>query len=158
MSDESNLLLQELQEKFNICSKEKDEYLDGWQRARADLANQANRHIQEKSEVGERMFVEIISNFLPLFDSLEAGNTHKVADIGPMYQQYLSLLEKMNISKIFQLGEMFDPAKHQSIQTKPVANVEEDNTVVEILQIGYTKGKNVIRPALVSVGHYQKEN
>lgn len=64
-------------------------------------------------------------------------------------KQLTSVFEKFSIVEINPLGEKFDPNKHQAIGT--VESDAESNTVVNVLQKGYTLNERVLRPALVMV-------
>jgi molecular chaperone GrpE len=64
-------------------------------------------------------------------------------------KQLLSVFEKFNITEIDPLNEKFDPNKHQAISA--VEADAEPNTVVQVLQKGYTLNDRVLRPALVMV-------
>lgn len=64
-------------------------------------------------------------------------------------KQLLSVFEKFNIVEINPAGEKFDPNKHQAISA--VESEAEPNTVVQVLQKGYTLNDRVLRPALVMV-------
>ena len=64
-------------------------------------------------------------------------------------KQLLSVFEKFNIAEINPAGEKFDPNKHQAISA--VEADAEPNTVVQVLQKGYTLNDRVLRPALVMV-------
>jgi molecular chaperone GrpE len=59
------------------------------------------------------------------------------------------VFEKFNIAEIIPLGEKFDPNKHQAISM--LENSGEPNTVISVLQKGYTLNERVLRPALVTV-------
>ena len=60
-----------------------------------------------------------------------------------------SVFEKFSIAEVHPLGEKFDPHKHQAISM--VEAEAEPNTVVQVLQKGYTLHERVLRPALVMV-------
>jgi molecular chaperone GrpE len=64
-------------------------------------------------------------------------------------KQLLSVFEKFNIVEINPQGEKFDPNKHQAISA--VESDAEPNTVVHVLQKGYTLNDRILRPALVMV-------
>ena len=65
-------------------------------------------------------------------------------------KQLASVFEKFNILEINPTGEKFDPHKHQAISMVEAADAEP-NTVVQVLQKGYTLHERVLRPALVMV-------
>ena len=64
-------------------------------------------------------------------------------------KQLGSVFEKFNIIEIDPVGQKFDPNLHQAIST--VDSDQEPNTVVSVLQKGYTLNERVLRPALVMV-------
>jgi molecular chaperone GrpE len=64
-------------------------------------------------------------------------------------KQLLSVFEKFNIAEINPLGEKFDPNKHQAISA--LESDAEPNSVLTVLQKGYTLNERVLRPALVMV-------
>lgn len=64
-------------------------------------------------------------------------------------KQLAAVFEKFNIAEINPVGEKFDPNKHQAIST--LESDAEPNTVISVLQKGYTLNERVLRPALVMV-------
>jgi len=64
-------------------------------------------------------------------------------------KQLLSVFEKFNIAEVNPLNEKFDPNKHQAIST--VDSDIDSDTVLSVLQKGYTLNDRVLRPALVVV-------
>ena len=64
-------------------------------------------------------------------------------------KQLASVFEKFNIAEVNPLNEKFDPNKHQAISA--IESDVEPNTVLTVLQKGYTLNDRVLRPALVMV-------
>jgi molecular chaperone GrpE len=64
-------------------------------------------------------------------------------------KQLLGVFEKFHIAEINPVGEKFDPNKHQAISA--IEAEGEPNTVLSVLQKGYTLNDRVLRPALVMV-------
>lgn len=64
-------------------------------------------------------------------------------------KQLLSVFEKFNIAELNPVEEKFDPNKHQAISA--IESEGEPNTVLSVLQKGYTLNDRVLRPALVVV-------
>ena len=56
---------------------------------------------------------------------------------------------KAGLKEINPAGEKFDPHQHQAISMLP--SEKEPNTVINVLQKGYSLHERVIRPALVTV-------
>jgi molecular chaperone GrpE len=93
---------------------------------------------------------------LAVKDSLDAALAIESADVTSYKngvdltaKQLLSIFEKFNIAEINPVNEKFDPNKHQAISA--VDSELEPNTVVSVLQKGYTLNERVLRPALVMV-------
>ncbi len=93
---------------------------------------------------------------LAVKDSLDAALAVENADVASYKngveltaKQLLSVFEKFNIAEINPLGEKFDPNKHQAISMVPAEG--EPNTVLSVLQKGYSLNERVLRPALVTV-------
>ncbi|HEX6178903.1 MAG TPA: nucleotide exchange factor GrpE, partial [Thermoanaerobaculia bacterium] len=88
---------------------------------------------------------------LPVMDSLEAAQkTGDISGVELTLKQLRTALEKSSIREIDpKAGERFDPHRHQAM-----AAVEADadpNTVVAVMQKGYSLHDRVLRPALVTV-------
>lgn len=64
-------------------------------------------------------------------------------------KQLASVFDKFNIAEVNPVGEKFDPNKHQAISM--LESDQEPNTVLTVLQKGYTLNDRVLRPALVMV-------
>ena len=91
-----------------------------------------------------------------MLDSLEAAVSDTSGDIAKVREgveltlrQLTSALEKGRVVAINPVGEKFDPHQHQAISMVPAE--QEPNTVVTVLQKGYTIADRVLRPALVTV-------
>jgi molecular chaperone GrpE len=96
------------------------------------------------------------SELLAVKDSLDAALSIDSTDVASYKngvdltaKQLLSVFEKFNIAEINPANEKFDPNKHQAISA--VDSDLEPNTVVSVLQKGYTLNERVLRPALVMV-------
>ncbi|TIW14591.1 MAG: nucleotide exchange factor GrpE, partial [Mesorhizobium sp.] len=62
----------------------------------------------------------------------------------------LSALERHGVKKLEPEGEKFDPNFHQAMFEVPNPDVPA-NTVVQVVQPGYSIGERVLRPAMVGV-------
>ncbi|MNU02964.1 heat shock protein GrpE [compost metagenome] len=62
----------------------------------------------------------------------------------------LSALERHGVKKLEPEGQKFDPNFHQAMFEIPNADVP-NNTVLQVVQAGYTIGDRVLRPAMVGV-------
>ena len=150
--------LKDLREELKKAKKERDEYLDSLQRMKADYINAKKRFEEEKQALGSFAAVAVILELLPVMDALEQALAH-AADrkgIEGIRNQLGKLLSAHGVEQFDPLGEQFDPAKHEPVETLAVEKESDDNTVTKVHQKGYTLEGRTIRPARVAVGHYQK--
>ena len=134
------------------------ELADQYLRAQADVQN-ARRRADEEITKARKFAVEAFAeSLLPVTDSLEAGLA--IQDATPeqiregaeaTLRQLKSALERNKILEIAPAaGSKFDPHQHQAISVVPAPG-QPANTVVGVLQKGYTIAERVLRPALVTV-------
>lgn len=140
---------------------EKQQYLDGWQRAKADYVNIKKRTEDERQSLVREASLGLVEALLPVLDSfehaLEAPNADEkwLQGITNTYTQLKKTLEGEGLVFFDPLGEKFDPARHEPVGTVAVEEESSDNTVTKVYQSGYTLHGKVIRPARVAVGHYK---
>lgn len=159
--------IKKLREEIEKLRKERDEYLVGWQRAKADYVNQSKTYLEERSDLIKNAARKTISAILPTLDTydLAKGNVEawNAVDanwrtgIEYIFQQLLNALENEGLKKFGKVGDVFDPNLHQSIEAIPVSDRMQDGTVLSVLQSGYMLHEKVIRPAKVNVGIYKQE-
>lgn len=138
---------------------EADEYLDGWQRARAEFSNYKKRMDREVSETRARVMCEIAARYLGVADDLEralaernkeGSNQAWVEGIELIYQKLHAILASEGIEPISAEDEIFDPNFHEAISYEE-SDDHEDGQVIAVIQQGYKLGNRVVRPALVRV-------
>lgn len=133
------------------------ELQDQYLRAHADVMNARRRADEEISKARKFALEGFAESLLPVCDSLEAGLAIKDATVEQIREgseatlrQLLSALERNKVVAIQpEVGAKFDPAQHQAISVVPAD--QEANTVVMLLQKGYSISERVLRPALVTV-------
>ncbi len=115
------------------------------------------RRAMDDIDKARKFALEKFSNeLLAVKDSLDAALMIEATDVQSYKdgveltaKQLVSVFDKFNIAEINPLGEKFDPNKHQAISM--LENSGEPNTVINVLQKGYTLNERVLRPALVMV-------
>ena len=133
------------------------ELADQFLRAKADSENARRRAEEEISKARKFAVESFAESLLPVADSLEAGLIIKDATNEQLREgaqatlrQLLSALERNKVIAISPAaGTKFDPHQHQAISVVP--SELEANTVVTVLQKGYSIADRVLRPALVTV-------
>ncbi len=144
---------------LDAALKEKQEYMDGWQRAKADYVNLLKR-IEEGTKASElRGKLKAVETLLPAFDALERAKEHGDVPEGfvGITKQLEGAFAALGLEEVGQVGETFDPALHEAFGQDPAESPEEDNTITVILEKGWKVGENIIRPAKVRVAQYQAE-
>lgn len=139
--------LKKLREKLKRAVEEKQEYLEGWQRARADFANYKREEATIHGDKEERIKAGFIEEFLPALDTLELSlKHHDDSTLKMIEKQFLDSLKRLGIERFGQVGEEFDPARHEAL-----AKQSEEHTIISVERSGYKSGNTIIRPAQVII-------
>jgi molecular chaperone GrpE len=145
--DQSPAAIKKLREKLATAIKEKQEYLDGWQRARADFANFKKEEANMLSQKEDRIRAEFIETLLPALDSFEMALKHgPTEDLKLVEKQLLSSLEKLEVERFGKAGEQYDHYKHEAL-----AQQGDGETIKSVERSGYKIKETVIRPAQVII-------
>lgn len=145
-----------MREELAACRREKQEYMDGWQRAKADYVNLLKR-IEADAKASElRGKVKAVETLLPAFDALERAREHGEIPEGflAIARQLESAFTALGLEEVGKVGEPFDPALHDALGQDAVENAETDNMLTAVLEKGWKVGDTVIRAAKVRVGHF----
>jgi len=135
------------------------EYLDGWQRARADFINYKKRSEQERADAYQIASADTLRKILPVIDDFDRAMSNVPADkadddvikgFSLIHRKFASLLESTGIKVINPVGEVFNPAFHEAIGQDETSDVPSGH-ISAVLQKGYMHGDKVLRPALVRV-------
>ncbi|HEY3289729.1 MAG TPA: nucleotide exchange factor GrpE [Anaerolineae bacterium] len=136
------------------------EYLDGWQRARAEFSNYKKR--QETDYAGQRSLLTsaLIARLLPVLDDFERASKTLAPTLRDMtwiegvlliHRKLQLILESEGIKPIeVKANDVFDPSIHEAVSQDDAEGVESGH-VIDELQRGYKLGDRVIRPTLVRV-------
>ena len=124
---------------------------DTMMRAVADAENARKRAQAEASSAQKYALERFAEGLLPVVDSLEAAlKSGDASGVELTLKQLHSALERSNIREIEpKAGERFDPHRHQAMAA--VEAETEPNTIVAVMQKGYSLHDRVLRPALVTV-------
>lgn len=147
----------QLQAELAELKAKSSELADQYLRAKADAENSRRRAEDEISKARKFAVESFADSLLPVADSLEAGLMIKDATVDQIREgaqatlrQLLAALERNKVVAICPTpGTTFDPHQHQAISVVP--SEQEANTVVGLLQKGYSIADRVMRPALVTV-------
>ena len=149
-----------LREELDKAKAQAAEYLDGWQRARAELANARKRFEKERSEAGQLANGLLIAKLLPVLDDLDRAiktvpedlRQHTWTDgVTLIQRKFQAVLESEDVKPIeVKPGDKFDPAWHEAV-THEESQEHTEGAIIAEVQKGYQFGEQVLRPALVRV-------
>jgi molecular chaperone GrpE len=159
-------LPEELVEEIKNLSKDlqetqhkSEEYLDGWQRSRAEFANYRKRVERERQQIYQDTASEIIRRYLEVLDDLERALKNVPEDpavaewakgIDLIFRKLLAVLESEGVKAMDAQGAEFDPNLHEAISQENHPEVESGH-IIEVVRTGYLIGDRVLRPATVRV-------
>ena len=153
----------ELQNELEAAKAQAAEYLEGWQRARAEFANYKRRVEKEQSEAYNNATGRVIGRFVDVLDDFNRAVQDKPADmndatalaqwaagVGLIQRKLQSILDAEGVERIPAEGKAFDPALHEAV-THEDSDQHQPGQVIAVLRQGYRIGDKIIRPALVRV-------
>lgn len=135
-------------------------------RAQAEMENVRRRSERELENAHKYGMEKFATELLSVFDSLELGlmatkaddaDLAKVAEGTELTLKMLSAaFEKFGINQVHPIDEAFNPDFHQAMTM--IEHPEKDaNTVIDVMQKGYTINERLIRPAMVVVSKGKPE-
>ncbi len=156
-SSQDGIADQDWQAQVAELSAKNAELADQFLRSQAEVQNVRRRSEEEIAKARKYAVEGFAESLLAVCDSLEAGLAHP--DASPQViregaeatlRQLKQALERNKVVEVNPgPGAKFDPSVHQAISVVPAD--QEANTVVSVLQKGYTIADRVLRPALVTV-------
>jgi len=136
---------------------------ENWNRLlmlQADVENERKRTQKQVANAHKFAIKDFVEELLPIKDSLEMGleaakgedaDLTKIVEGSELTLKLLAqAFEKFNVSEVAPLDEKFDPTFHQAMSMQEVEG-KAANTVIGVMQKGYTLNERLIRPALVTV-------
>lgn len=167
MNEKENLEseIEKIKKELEECQKLKNEYLAGWQKARADFLNYKKEEMERIIEFFKYSNEELILKLLPIMDSferaekiflknnLEEENNQIIQGFFQIKRQLEEFLKNQKVEEIkIKENETFNPNFEEVVEEVKVANEEEENKIIEVVEKGYKLHDKVIRPAKVKIG------
>lgn len=134
-----------------------EEYLAGWQRAKADYANLEKSWLARQQQFLDMAKGAMVLELLPILDHFRLATSHIpppqekaswVQGIIHIQREMEQFLEKLGAAPI-PPQEQFDPVVHEVIAHEP--SNQPRGTVLRQARAGYTMNGQVIQPAQVVV-------
>jgi molecular chaperone GrpE len=155
--ESSSETIKKLRAELKKAQEEKQEYLTGWQKAKADFINSRKRDEEAQKEFARYANENIIAELIPVLDSFNMAMGNKEAwekvdknwRIGVEYisSQLKKVLEDFGLKEIDPFGKKFDPSRDEAIE-----DGKENDTVTTVVQKGYELNGKVLKAPKVKVG------
>ncbi len=157
--EDSFTLTREQMEKMEALAGQMATLNDQHLRLAAEYDNYRKRTTREKETIYQDAKIDTISKFLEVYDNLERAatqegdedNAHKKGMV-MIFNQLVSILEKMGVTIEDPKGQPFDPEKHNAVMHIEDENLGE-SVVATVFQKGFLLGDKVIRFATVQVAN-----
>lgn len=141
------------------CQKEREQYLKGWQRQRADFINYKKQEVERVEEMRLKIEKEYLLKILELTDDIRRAlknvpkdlkNNDWVKGIEGIERRFQKFLQDQGVRELKGEGEQFNPQFHEAVAQVQAKDYKEGQ-IVEVLQKGYLIKGRLLRPALVKV-------
>ena len=145
-----------VQAELEAVRTELEERVRDLQRVSAEYANYRKRVDRDRGAVLEQATAAVITTLLPILDDLDRAREHNDLN-GPaaaMAEQLTVSLAKFGLVGFGEVGDPFDPTRHEAVSHATSADVSEP-TCVSVMRRGYLLGDRLLRAALVGVADPQ---
>lgn len=155
-TQQNNAFCQQIEELQKKC----DEYLSGWQRAKAYYINREKDIAREKAEFVKFANEALLLELIPVFDNFREALSHIpnerktdewVTGIELVKKQIHDFLKNFGVEPYGKDGDLFDPNRFEALDE---IDAEEDKKgkIVKVVRMGYMLGGRVIRHGQTVVG------
>jgi molecular chaperone GrpE len=153
-------LINDLKTQLEQAKTQSSDYLNGWQRARAEFANYKKRQEELTGRLREDQQVELLKNILPILDDFDLAFANVPEEKMKSEEAWLngfSLIQRKlqkiiagyGVEMIDALGA-FDPNLHEALTNETHPDLQEGQ-IIAVVRKGYRKGERILRPAQVRV-------
>jgi molecular chaperone GrpE len=159
--------IKKFREKLKKSETERQEYLTGWQRAKADLINARKRDEVDRQEFIKFANERLIDGLIPVLDSFELAMNNKEvwekADknwrigVESIAGQLKKALNDAGLEEINPIGQKFDPMRDEAAEYAPVDSEDKNHIIINVAQKGYNLNGRSMRPAKVRVGEWKRQ-
>lgn len=147
----------QLVEQLAAAEKKAEEHWELLLRTRADMENLRKRTEKDLENAHKYGIEKFVSEMLPVKDSMELGIAAQDATVESLHEgmqltmnMFDTAFQKLGVVEINPQNEAFDPELHQAM-TMQESDEVEPNTVIMVMQKGYSLNGRLVRPAMVVV-------
>lgn len=139
--------------------RQRDEYLNGWKRAKADLLNYQKDEAKRLEEIAKfgaedllREITRILDSLNLAFASLEKSGGKVDEGLILIRKGIVDVLGRRGVEKIeAKIGDEYNPSLHEAIGMKEAGEGDQSGTIAEVIEEGYKLHDYVLKPARVKV-------
>lgn len=153
--------IKNLREKLKKALAEKQEYLTGWQKDKANFINARKRDEESQKEFIKYANEGLIAELFPVLDSfnMAMGNTEVWEKVDKNWRtgieyianQLKKVLEDHGLQEIDPLGKKFDPMRDEAIEDGKASDI-----ITTVVQKGYSLNGKIVKAPKVRVGEGKK--
>ncbi len=155
-NSENNLAKDTPKEGAEEIKKQRDEYLAGWQRAKADFLNYRKEELMRFEEIAKYGNENLVRELITILDNFDLGLS-ALEKSGPVEKgiyiirsQILDILKKRGLEKLdIKIGEEFNPSVAEAISEGE--SEKQPGIILEIIETGYKLHDKILRPARVKI-------
>ncbi len=157
---QANFRVEELEKALQEAQSTVDSQKDSVIRAAAEVDNIRRRAAIDVEKARKFALEKFANELLPVLDNMERalqGTDAEAEATKAIYEgveltakSFVSAVEKFGLTQVDPQGETFNPELHQAIGMQPSADFPA-NTVMMVMQKGYTLNERLLRPAMVMV-------
>lgn len=159
-------VIKSLKEKLSKAIEEKQEYLNNWQRDKAEFINARKRDQESQKDFARFSNESLISELIPVLDSFNMAMGNKEVwekvdknwRVGVEYiaNQLNKVLGEFGLKEVDPIGKPFDPMRDEAIEHEVVDDESKNHTVTFVIQKGYELHGKVLKAPKVKVGEWKK--
>jgi len=152
----------DLKEKLAVALKEKQEYLDKWQRGAAEFQNIRKRDAEDNERFRKYAAENLVSELLPVLESFNMAFSNKEAwekvdknwrtGVEYIANQLKGVLETNGLKELNPIGEKFDSMVHEAVEFEEVADESKNQLITAVIHKGYSFYDRVLKAPKVKVG------
>lgn len=160
--DETPLnLIKKLRDKIKSLESEKQEYLDKWQRERADFINYKKRNEEDSRQFVKFANERLVEEIIPVLESFEMAFVNKKTweslpevwrkGMEYIHSQLLNVLKSKGLEELSpKKGEKFNPNIHIAEAMESTFDKNEDSVIIRVIKKGYgLNGKIIVAPKVI---------
>ena len=159
--------LAKLRVKIKELEAQKAEYMNGWQRERADFVNFKKRAEEEKKDYIKFANENLLEEMLTVLESFDMAFMNKEqwnsvpenwrVGVEYIHSQLVKILDDNGLKEFVpKIGDKFDVKQHVAEEVAITAKKDEDGLITGIKKKGYTMNNKVIIAPKVIVGEFKK--